>query len=350
MIWTHELYKQDLLTVAETDIPWGDLRNKRILVSGARGMIGSFLIDVIMLRNELFGDAIEVFALGRNEKEAKKRFYPHLDDGKLHIVPHNINEPLPAIEGVDYIIHAASNTHPVAYSSDPIGTITTNIFGTYNLLNFAVENRVPRFMLLSSVEIYGENRGDVDFFDEYYCGCIDCNTLRAGYPESKRASEALCNAYAQAHGIETIILRLSRVYGPTMLAQDSKAIAQFIAKGIAGEDIVLKSEGTQHYSYCYVADAVSGIIVALLLGRLGEAYNIAGLDSDIMLKELATVIAGIAGSKVVFQLPDEREARGYSKATKALLDISKIRKLGWTPSCTIEVGLERTLSIRRDLL
>jgi nucleoside-diphosphate-sugar epimerase len=69
-----------------------------------------------------------------------------------------------------------------------------------------------------------------------------------------------------------------------------------------------------------------------------------------MLKELATVIAGIAGSKVVFQLPDEREARGYSKATKALLDISKIRKLGWTPSCTIEVGLERTLSIRRDLL
>ena len=143
---------------------------------------------------------------------------------------------------IDYVIHAASNTHPVAYASDPIGTITANVFGTQYLLDYAKEADCKRFVFLSSVEIYGENRGDTDKFTEDYLGYIDCNTMRAGYPESKRTGEALCQAYRKQMEMDVVIPRLSRVYGPTMLMSDTKALSQFILKSVKQEDIVLKSE------------------------------------------------------------------------------------------------------------
>ena len=130
---------------------------------------------------------------------------------------------------------------------------------------------------------------------------------------------------------------------------DSKAMSQFIKNGIADEDIVLKSAGTQYYSYQYVSDSVSGLLTVLLLGENGEAYNIADESSDIMLKDLAAVIAGMNGREVVFDLPDAVEAAGYSTATKARLDGSKLRKLGWKPRHDIKSGLERTILILRQL-
>ncbi|MBQ8007619.1 MAG: NAD-dependent epimerase/dehydratase family protein, partial [Lachnospiraceae bacterium] len=264
---------------------------------------------------------------------------------------YDVKEPLASdsIEKVDYILHLASNTHPMQYSTDPIGTITTNIIGLQNLLDFAVDHNATRFAFASSNEIYGENRGDVEFFDESYCGYINSNTMRAGYPESKRCGEALCQAYISQKGLDIVIPRLTRTYGPTMLMSDTKAISQFIKKGVAGEDIVLKSAGTQYYSYQYVADSVSGLLTILLDGNCGEAYNIAEESSDIMLKDLAAIIAGVNGRDVVFEIPDAVEAAGYSTATKARLDGSKLMALGWKPKYDMRSGLERTISILKEL-
>ena len=130
-----------------------------------------------------------------------------------------------------------------------------------------------------------------------------------------------------------------------MLMSDTKAISQFIKKAVSSENIVLKSEGTQYYSYTYVADTVSGLLTVLFFGEKGEAYNIADISSDIRLKDLAIIIANFAGTKVVFELPDAIEREGYSKATKARLDGSKIRSLGWGPHYDIKTGIERTISI-----
>ena len=104
-----------------------------------------------------------------------------------------------------------------------------------------------------------------------------------------------------------MIGRFSRVYGPTMGKDDSKAIAQFIRKAAAGEDIVLKSEGNQLYSYTYVVDAAVAALYLLLYGKSGEAYNVADENSEITLKELAGILAEAAGSRVVFELPDAVE-------------------------------------------
>jgi UDP-glucuronate decarboxylase len=349
MIQQNILYQEDLATVAEISLPWYKLKNKKILISGASGMIGSFIVDLFMLRNQMYGDNITIIALGRNVASAKKRFLPYWNSDLFVFMQHDINNTLPEIGKVDYIIHAASNTHPLAYASDPIGTITTNIIGTNNLLDYASRHEIKRFVFLSTVEIYGENRGDVEKFDESYCGYIDPNTLRAGYPESKRGGEALCNAFIQKYEMDIVIPRLCRVYGPTMLSSDSKAIAQFINKGVAKEDIVLKSKGDQYYSYCYVADAVTGILTILMCGTSGNAYNISDSLSDVTLKELAELIATLTGQKVVFRLPGHDESKGFSKATKALLDNTKLQNLGWRANHDIKTGLLRTIEILKNL-
>lgn len=350
-LYQNELYQEDLKRVTALDLPWEKLQGKNVMISGATGLIGSFLVDVLLTKNQE-GLNCRVYALGRNENRAAKRFEYWAGNEALQFIPYDITKPFSGNKPgkVEYVLHLASNTHPMQYAEDPIGTITTNIIGIQNMLDFAAAHETERVAFASSNEIYGENRGDVELFQEDYCGYINCNIMRAGYPESKRCGEALCQAYIAQKNLDVVIPRLTRSYGPTMLMSDTKAISQFIRKGINREDIVLKSAGTQFYSYTYVSDAVSGLLTVLLKGKKGEAYNIADARSDITLKELAEMIAEIAGRKVVFELPDSVEASGYSKATKARLDGSKLQALGWKAQYSIGEGLERTMKILSEIL
>lgn len=350
-LYSSKLYLEDILYVSKICVPWEKLQDRSVMLSGATGLIGSFLIDTILEKNFNDGLNTTVYALGRNEEKAKIRFCRHINDRHFVFVPYDVKLPFvdEDLGTVDYVLHLASNTHPMQYATDPIGTITTNIIGVLNMLDFAVKHHAVRFAFSSSNEIYGENRGDVELFDEDYCGYINSNTLRAGYPESKRCGEALCQAYLIQKGLEFVIPRITRSYGPTMLMSDTKVISQFIKKGFAGEDIVLKSFGTQYYSFQYVADTVAGLLTILLCGECGKAYNIAEEHSDIMLKDLASLIASMNGVKVVYEKPDPVEAAGYSKATKARLDGKKLQALGWKPRYNIESGIERTINILREL-
>lgn len=346
-LYSNVEYMEDVRYVADLNLSWAKLRNRSIIISGATGLIGSFLIDVILLKDAKDNLNCTVYALGRNEEKAKERFSYYKDNSHLVFIRYDVKKPFICddIKTAHYVLHLASNTHPMQYSTDPIGTIATNIIGLLNMLDFAVDHCALRFAFASSNEIYGENRGDAEFFDEDYCGYINCNTLRAGYPESKRCGEALCRAYGAQKGLDIVIPRFTRSYGPTMLMSDTKAISQFIKKGIAGEDIVLKSAGTQYYSYQYVADSVSGLLTVLLCGENGEAYNIADESSDITLKDLAEIVAKTSGRKVVFEIPDTVEAAGYSTATKARLSGDKLKSLGWMPKYDIEAGITRIIEI-----
>lgn len=331
---------------------WELFNGKTILISGASGMIGSLMVDTIMMRNMALPDKERcgVIALGRDKAVADQRFEPWLNDSDYVFLSHDVTVPFHEITiKPDYLIHAASTTHPLAYLAEPVNTVLTNILGTRNLLDLAAQSPGSRFLLVSSVEVYGENRGDTDSFREDYCGYLDCNTLRAGYPEGKRASEALCQAYIQQCGTDVIIIRLPRTYGPTMRMSDSKASAQFIKKGIAGEDIVLKSKGDQLFSYAHAADAVLGMLWVLACGERGMAYNLGDPKSDVTLKELAEITAAHAGTEVIFELPDMYEKKGYSTATKAILDADRLRQLGWTPRYDIHTGICETMDIIREL-
>lgn len=349
MIYSHQLYQEELVSLTNKNINWKKLKGKSILITGASGMIGTFLIDVIMKRNETFQDEIKIYAVSRSMEKLKFRFKQYSGNGYLEMVEQDVSKKFCLDEyNLDYIIHAASNTHPREYANDPIGTITTNVFGSYYLFEYVKTHKNCRIVLLSSVEIYGENRGDTIYFDENYCGYINSNTLRAGYPESKRVSESLLQAYIAQYRIDGVLVRLSRVYGPTLEMDDSKAISQFIDKAVERKNIILKSNGGQLYSYVYISDAAQAILRCMLDGECGEAYNVADEKSDISLKDLAYFLADIVDTEVVFELPDEKEKKGYSTATKALLNSEKLKNIGWKAQYSIQEGLVKTVSILMD--
>lgn len=342
-------YLSDLSAAAASFPGWQSFKDKTILISGASGMIGSTLVDMLMKKNREDGLGCRVLALGRSESRARVRFAAYWDDTLFQFISHDINTPLDLTEKADYVVHLASNTHPVAYATEPVATIMTNIVGLRNMLEYAVRCPGSRFAFASSNEVYGRSRGDVELFDEKYCGYIDSNTLRAGYPESKRCGEALCQAYASQYGLDVVIPRFTRSFGPTLLQSDTKALSQFLRNAVAGEDIVLKSKGDQYFSYTYVTDAVTGLLYILSYGDSGEAYNIADESFDITLRDLAQAIADICGTRLVFELPSETEARGFSTATVARLDSTKLRALGWKVTMTLDTALRHTIDALHEI-
>lgn len=332
----NSLEKEDIITVAELQYNWDKLKNKTILISGGTGFIGQFFIEVIKYRNEKFDDNIKVISLSRR---------PLTNEKNIIYVKQDITKPVDLDGGIDYILHLASNTHPKQYAANPVETVTANVLGCYNLLELAVKKQVSRFLLASSVEIYGT--GLEEPITEQSCGYIDCNTARAGYNEAKRVSESLCQSYRQQYGIDCVIARLARVFGPDK-KQDTKAIAQFIEKALNKENVILKSKGLQRFSYCYVADAVSGIFKVLTDGVNGQAYNISGDDEGKNLKDYASLIAGYTGQKVLFDLNSDNA--GVSVADYAVLNCDKLKALGWKPLYLPGEAMKRTVRILQNNL
>lgn len=347
MLMENQKYVQDIKVVAQQLLNL-EIKHKSFMVFGATGLIGQFLIDVVMEANKTYQLENTIIAVGRNRVRLESNFTNYLEDGHFQVLEANLQEKINFSGSCDYILQAASNTHPKAYATDPIGTITTNVIGTQNILDFAKSQKNSRTLFFSSVEIYGENRGDVDLFDENYLGYINSNTLRAGYPESKRAAEALCQAFIEKYQLDVLIIRLSRIIGPTVSLSDTKASTQFIKDAILENDVVLKSEGLQYYSYSYVADAVSAIFFLISQGITGEAYNVKGQNGDLFLKDFAKFAAEVSNKKVIFELPDETERKGFSTATKALMNDKKIKNLGWSPQFDVPQSIKQTIEILKE--
>lgn len=327
-----KLERAGIAVIADLPYNWDKLKGKRLLVSGGTGFIGSFLIDVIRYRNTYYHDGIRVVSLSRGGGAS---------DDTVQYLKSDITQPIAYDDDVDFVLHLASNTHPKQYAEDPVGTIITNIMGCDHLLKIAAEKKA-RFLLASSVEIYGQG---IDApVNEQYSGYIDCNQARAGYNEAKRTCEALCQSYRSQYGVDAVIVRLARIFGADK-KQDTKAMSQFMQCALQGEDIVLKSQGNQRFSYCYVADAVSGILKVLMDGNDGEAYNISGLDEGMTLRNYAEYIASLANKNVIMQIEENQSA---SKASYALMDIEKITGLGWVPLYSVKDGLKLTFQIYRE--
>lgn len=344
MFSQNKIYQKSLELFSQ-DINWDIYSNKNFLIVGATGLIGSYLIDLLMYINKIQNRNIGIVAVARSEVYVKERFEEYLCNRNFRYIIADINNGFNYKERVDYLLHLASNTHPLAYAEKPIETLMTNIKGTYNLLNYAKDFLCKRFLFLSSVEIYGQIEDTQTGIKEDECGYIDCNSLRACYNEGKRAGEALCQAFIAEYGIDIVIPRLCRIYGPTMKNDDSKALSQFINSALENKNIVLKSSGEQYFSYLYVGDAVCAILHLLQFGLSGEAYNVADEKSQIKLKDLAKIIADHTSAKVVFELPDRIEQIGYSKSNNGILNTRKINDLSWCGKYSIYRGIKECLDI-----
>lgn len=331
------LYQQDLRNIVS--MPGIEtLHGKTILITGATGMVGTHLIDALML----LGD-VKVYAVGRDKNRAMDRLGSYYDSPLFTFVEQDVCNKFPSDIKPDIIIPLASNTHPLAYSQYPVETMLINIKGAEHALNLAVETGAT-VLYPSTVEVYGNAIGE-DTFSEDYTGKLNLSTSRSCYTESKRSAEAMCQSFIAEKGAKVKIVRLSRLFGPTMLMTDSKASSQFIKKALAHEDIILKSEGNQLFSYTYITDAVRAMLHVLIYGEVGTAYNISCESCDVRLKEFAELCAQYNGKDVIFELPSETERKGFSVAQKAVLDNSRLRSIGWTPLYNMKEALWRTLDI-----
>lgn len=318
-------YEDDVLKVATLDLPWSKLSGCNILITGATGLIGSCLVEVLMSRLD---KDYHIYASGRNEERAMARFKEFADDPAFNFFKYDVMEPLTGDVRFDYIIHAASNASPNFFATKPVEVIKSNIIGVSNLMDYGIKHGLKRLLFISSGEVYGEGDGRV--FTEDYSGYVNPMSPRSCYPSSKRAAETLCVSYGAEYGFETVIARPCHTYGPNFTESDNRVYAQFIRNVLKGEDIVMKSTGAQFRSWCYVVDCASAMLHILLKGENGQAYNIADETSNISIRELAEMIADIGGKKVVIDLPSDTEKAGFNVVTKSVFSTYKLKELGWS--------------------
>lgn len=317
--------------------PLDSLRGCSILITGATGLIGSALAELLMLHAAEYG--YTVYAGCRS----RARFNTRFSDSSLRpcFIELDVTQPVACSLHFDYIIHAASGASPSAFGSDPVGVMKANLFGTASLLDYGRGHGLRRFLYVSSGEVYGE--GCPDSWRESDSGYVNTMSARSCYPSSKRAAETLCAAYAEQYGTGCVVARLCHTYGPFFTDNDNRVYAQFIRNVLRGEDIVMKSEGRQFRSWLYVADCAAALVWLLVKGSDGEAYNVADENACISIRQLAELTAAAAGRRVVCRVPDEAADGNGTPITKAVFDTSKLRATGWKPVFSIREGLTDTI-------
>ena len=271
MIKDIKLYNDNIKKVLKNN-KFLELKDKKILITGANGLIGSAIIDLLNYLNCNEKYNIKIIAMVRDKQKALSRIKQYEN---CEIIEQDITNEIKYDENIDYIIHAASNAHPQAYANDPVGTMLGNFIGVNNILKFAIKHKCKKVEYISSGEVYGEGSEEIESFDENYVGRVKSMDIRSCYPLSKLSAETLCISYSEQYNIQTVIARPCHIYGPTQTEKDSRVSAQFIRNALKKEDIIMKSAGKQLRSYCYVLDCVTGILTILTKGENTNAYNIA---------------------------------------------------------------------------
>lgn len=342
-LYSSVTYQQDLDNAILSVVNIEKLCGTSIMITGATGLIGSYIIDILMNYNKKRDANICIYAMSRSIENLKKRF-DNIKTKSLIYIEHNVNEKPQFEVSADYIIHAASNAYPSAFHNDPVGTILSNILGTQYMLEYGKSHHTKKLLFVSSGEVYGQGDITLDSFEESYSGYIDSMQPRSCYPNSKRTAETLCSSYTKQFGLDTVIVRPCHTYGPNATIFDNRANVQFINSALNGKDIVLNSDGRQLRSYCYIADTASAILSVLINGKSSEAYNIANIEATSTIADFARIVAKQTGCKLIFQSPSETSLKERTFIMKQVLNSNKLEQLGWKGKFHIYEGIEHTLN------
>ena len=337
-------YQKDIIEVAKLSLPWELLDDCNILITGASGLIGSCLVEVLMART---CRKYNVFAMGRNVKRMEQIFKQYTSQNDFNIIQGDVTKQFVFEQPFHYIIHAASGAAPTDFVHNPVEVMKANFNGVINMIEYGLKHDMRRLLYISSGEVYGE--GDGRIFSEEYSGFVDCTNPRSCYPSSKRAAENLCVSYAKEYGADVVIARPCHIYGPNFTEHDNRVYTQFIRNVLCNEDVVLKSSGQQFRSWCYVVDCVSALLYILLKGKCSEAYNVADEKSNISIKEMAEMIATISGRRVIINLPSDNKDNGYNLVQKSIFSTRKLEDLGWKINGQMMEKIKKTINRVKEI-
>lgn len=336
------LFKDTEEIIADGNIPWHKLQDSTILITGTTGLIGLAIVRSLFAANEKFNLGLKIIGLARNEEKGKSLAEKY----KVTFCKHNISEPITLLESVDYIFHCAAVTSSKEMVSNPVGVIETALKGTEKVLALANEKQVISMVNISSMEVYGITSPLLSEVTERDLGYIDIEKPRSCYPESKRMCELLCNCWHSQYGIPVKSARLAQTFGAGTPKDDTRIFAQFARSAIAGENIVLHTEGKSSGNYCYITDVVRGLFLLLLKGENGQAYSIANPAASMTIREMAELVASkVSGGKisVVVKIPDDIKSRGYAPEVTMRLNSDKLKRLGWNPKYGLEDMYKRMI-------
>lgn len=320
-----------------------DLTGKSVLVTGATGLIGSSVVDLLIRHNDTHTEPVRILAAGRSRGKVNDRFGESASRHYFEYAPFDASKE-ESWDGIrpDYIIHAAGDSSPAAFAQRPVEVMMEHILGLHAVLELARRSS-SRLLFVSSSEIYG--RGLQAPYKEENQGVVDNLNPRACYPNTKRAGETLCVCYGKEYGVDTVIVRPGHIYGPFMSDADNRAASQFLRTGASGDPIVMKSTGGQRRSYCHALDCASAILAVLLRGQSGEAYNISNRDSVCTVRQFAQTVADAAGVEILFEEPTAREKGSYNLMEDSSLDAQKLERLGWRGIFDLRHGVEEALGV-----
>ena len=343
--------QEDIITIVQSqDVPWKDFSHKTVAVTGATGLIGRTLVWSLLQANETYNLNLKVLAFVRNREKAEQMYRGVARDA-LTFVCQDILQPVPQDITADYLIHGASVTASKTMVEQPVETITTAIDGTRNMLEFAARCKMTGMVYLSSMEAYGTVPNGCGQVREEDLGYIDVLNVRSSYPEGKRMAECLCASYASEYGVPVKIARLAATFGAGIDPGENRVFAQFARSVLAGEDIVLHTKGEKANCYCYTVDAVTGLLVLLLKGEQGQAYNICNMDTFCSIKEMAETFVRMGeskDSKLVFDIPEDVASLGYAPTSIMQLNSEKMMGLGWKPQVDMDAMADRLMRSLKD--
>ena len=348
MLYGNPTWISDIDKVIEVVPELDRLAGKSLMITGAAGLVCSAIVDIIFRYNDTHDEKIQVLAAGRWPEEMSARFGDQVNREDFTFVVYDASKTDNVSDvHADYIIHGASNASPNMIVKEPVETMMSNFLGMKYLLDYAKEQGTKRILYISSSEVYGEKEGTEPYKEGQY-GYIDLLKSRNSYSVGKRAAETLCASYADEYGMESVIVRPGHIYGPTASPYDKRVASAWSYAVAKGEDIVMKSDGSQIRSYCYCLDCASAMLKVLLCGENCHAYNISNPDSIISIKDMAEILSKSAGVELRMELPTEEERKGFNPMSNSSLESASLTGLGWHGCFDAETGFGHTVKILKE--
>lgn len=339
----NKVIREDMEDLYARAIPWEKLRGKSILITGAYGMIASYLVFMCIYLNEEFHYGIQIIAAVRSEKKLRERFGNYLNRDYFSVYLDSIENDMQITQNVDFIVHAAGLASSRYHCSIPIEVMMPNVLGTIQLLKLAELKKCQSFLLFSTGEIYGKVTNQKEI-DEAVYGAVDPLDLRNCYCESKRLAEALCLAWWKERGVPARIARIAHTYGPTMdIENDTRVFAAFVNDVVHGRDIAMDSDGSSKRPFTYLADAIAGYFTIMLKGENGEAYNVCNENELLSIKNLAEILAGLFPDKKISVVHRETRKEKNDTVNNIAIRSSKLQRLGWRCRYNTREGFRRTI-------